>query len=156
MKQFKGPKYQRGFAFLAALALSVAAGSTALSIKSGKKAAKAQGRANEAQRKANRLRNKQAKRTFLRKFRQAQALALTSGIARGVGIESSGVQGVLSSEISQKNTALAEFKEADALGTAFTDAQTSASNNQFKAQAFSQVANFASSFLSFSGEPDGE
>ena len=138
------------------IALAISGISTALSIKSAKKGSKAQAAANEAQRKANRLRNKQAKRAFLRNFRQAQANAVSSAAARGIALESSGIQGVVSSERSQKITVLEEFKEADILGTEFAAAQSAASKASFKAGAFGQVASFASQFISFKPKTGGE
>ena len=135
---------------LAALGLAVA--STGLSISQGRKSSKAQKRANEAQRKINRLKNRQAKRAFLRNFRQSQAVALVQGIASGVGLESSIVQGTLASQGSQARTGLREFQTFNRLGAEFTSAQNAASSAAFKSQVFGQVASFASSFISFGGE----
>ena len=76
----------------------------------GNKARKAKKAANEAQLYMTRLKNRQAKRAFLRNFRQAQAQTLSAGIASGADITSSGIQGQMSSNISQARQALWEFK----------------------------------------------
>ena len=136
---------------LSAIALAVTAVSTVSSIKQGKKAVKGQKAANAATRKANQLRNKQAKRAFLRNFRQTQAVAISSAIASGVGLDSSLVQGTLSSEKTQAKTALREFKAFDELGATFTAATNRAASASFKSAAFGQVAGFASNFITFGG-----
>jgi len=127
------------------LGLFIAAASAVGSLVSGKKAKKAQKKANAAQRKINRLKNEQAKRAFLRKFRQQQAAALVSGVAAGVGIESSTVQGELSSGRSQRTTAVGEFGELDALGGAQEAAQNQAASANFQGSVFGAVGAFASS-----------
>jgi len=111
----------------------------------GRKAKKASKAANAAQRAINKLRNKQNKRAFLRNFRQAQAQALVGGVAAGVDVGSSTVQGALAGQESQKRTAVAEFAEGERLG----DVQTAAMNKQasanFAASVFGSVAGFAMS-----------
>ncbi len=137
---------------MGALTSLIASGvATVASHRQGKKATKASQAANEAQRKANKLRNKQAKRAFLRKFRQSQANIVVSSVAAGVGLESSAFQGSLSSEVSQRDTALREFKEADELGAEFTAQQNRATSASFRSQAFGAIGNFASQFISFAG-----
>lgn len=127
------------------ISLFIAAASTLGTILSGKKAKKASKAANAAQRKINRLKNEQSKRAFLRQFRQAQAAALVSGVASGVTIESSGVQGTLAGQFSQKETALSEFKQADDLGVAQQAAQNAQASANFAGSVFGSVAAFASS-----------
>ena len=111
----------------------------------GNKAKKASKRANAAQRAINKLKNKQAKRAFLRQFRQAQAAALVGGIAAGVDVSSSTIQGVLSSQGTQARTGVSEFAEGERLG----DVQTAAINKQasanFASSVFGSVASFAMS-----------
>lgn len=147
MKAFKGPKHQRGFFAIAALA--VAGLSTAGSIKAAGDAKDAAAGANKTQMKINRLRNAQAKRNFLRKFRQSQAATLSAGIASGAGLESSRVQGTTASQTAQAEVGLQEFAELDKLGAKHLGQSQSAANSQFKSAAFGQVASFASSFVSF-------
>ncbi len=111
----------------------------------GRKAKKAGKRANAAQRAMNKLKNKQNKRAFLRQFRQAQAAALVGGVAAGVDIESSGIQGTLASQKTQARVGVAEFAESERLG----DVQAAAINKQasanFAASVFGSVASFAMS-----------
>jgi hypothetical protein len=136
---------------LTTIAVGVAAVGVGASIVAGKKATKQQKKANAAQRKINQLKNKQAKRAFIRNFRQQQAIALTQGIASGVGLESSLVQGTMASQAAQAKTALREFKAFDSLGGEFTAATNRASSAAFKSAAFGQVAAFAGNFISFGG-----
>ena len=126
---------------------AVVVASTAYSISQGKKASKAQKQSNEAQRRINELRNKQNKRAFLRQFRQAQADALQSAVAAGVGLESSAFQGTRASQATQAETAVKEFKRMDELGAEQTAALNRASNAQFRSQVGSAVASFASQFV---------
>jgi len=113
----------------------------------GKKSSKAQAAANEAQRKINRLKNKQAKRQYLRQFRQAQADVYTAAVAANVGLESSAFQAIRSSHMAQRDTALREFKAFDALGGEQSAAMTRASNAAFRAQTYGTIAGFASGFI---------
>ena len=147
MKHFKGPSKQRGFIEFIALGVSLLgmAGSTS----QARKGSKAQKAANEAQRKINKLKNKQAKREFLRNFRQTQAIALSSAIGQGVGLESSGVQGTLASEKTQAKLALNEFNEFDKLGAEAAAAQNRAASASFKSGVYGQVSSFASQFVKF-------
>lgn len=119
------------------------------------KSSKAQKRANEAQRKINTMKNKQAKRQFLRQFRQAQAGALMSGIAGGVGLESSRVQGARASNLAQGGTAMREFAEMNALGGEMTSAMNAQSKYNAQAAAYGAVGQFASQFIDF-GTPGGD
>lgn len=134
---------------MSSLALGVAAVGTAKSINESKKARRAGRSAADAQKQINRLRNKQAKRQFLRNFRQAQAANITSSVASGVAIESSRFAGTRSSEISQRNVAVAEFAEADRLGETVINSQQAQSDATFRANRFATVANFATQFISF-------
>jgi hypothetical protein len=133
------------------IAGTAAVAGTAKSIIDAKKAKKAGKAANAAQVKANRLKNAQAKRAFLRSFQQAQAAALVSAISSGVGIESSVSQAGLSSLASQKATQIAEFKEFDKLGVAVASNRQAAAGFQASSATFGQVASFASKFVSFGG-----
>lgn len=136
-----------------AIAVGVAAVGTFASIRQAKKATAAGQDANEALRKANRLKNKQAKRAFLRNFRQAQANVLVSSVMAGVGLESSAFQGTLASEKSQRDLALKEFERADELGTEFLTAQNRQTSAQTRSSAFGSIAGFASSFIAFPPSP---
>ena len=132
-----------------AIATAVSVAGAASSYVQGKKAAKAQKNANNVQRDSNRLVNKQAKRQFLRNFRQSQANNIVAAVAAGVGLESSGVRGSLASERSQAQTALSEFDKQDELGTQFAGFQNKATNAAFRSATFGQISSFASSFVSF-------
>ncbi len=136
---------------LGVIAATAAVGSTALSINAAKKGSKAQREANAAQEATNRLRNRQAKRQFLRGFRQAQANTIIASVAAGVGIDSSAFQGTLQSEQSQRSTAVREFKEADDLGAEFASARDRATSASFRSNTFSTISNFATQFVSFGG-----
>lgn len=137
-------------AITSAIALGVSAVGAVSSYSAAKKATKQGKKANEAQRKANQLKNKQAKRQFLRNFRQAQAATVISSVMAGVGLESSAFQGTLASEQSQARLAVKEFKQADQLGSEFMVAQNKAASAAGRAQTFGQISQFASSFASFS------
>lgn len=143
-------------AVVSAAIAGVAAVGAYKSHKAGKKASKAQQAANEAQRKINKLKNFQAKRQFLRNFRQAQANVLTSAIAAGVGIESSAFQGTAQSQLSQRGTALADFAKMDELGGEQTAAMNAQSRATAKAQTWGAVSSFASSFISFPSGGGGD
>jgi predicted DsbA family dithiol-disulfide isomerase len=142
-------------AVMSAIALGVAAVGAVAGAKQAKKATKAGKRANEAQRKANQLKNKQAKRQFLRNFRQAQASTIISSVMAGVGLESSAFQGTLASEKSQARLAVREFAEADKLGAEFTQAQNQQASAAGRAQTFGAISSFASSFVGGFGQPKG-
>ena len=150
MKAFKGPKYQGGWVFAAISAVSAVAG-----LAKGRSATKNQKRANATQRKINELKNKQAKRAFLRNFRQAQGIALSSGIGAGVELGSSRTQATLASQSSQANIAIKEFKEFNRLGAEAQTFSDRASSASFASQAFGTVSTFASQFASF-GKEDGK
>ncbi len=111
----------------------------------GSKAKKASKRANRAQRAINKLKNEQSKRAFLRKFRQAQAAALVSGISSGVTTESSGVQGALASQATQASIAIAEFNQFDDLGAQQTAALSKQASANFAGSVFGSVTAFANS-----------
>ena len=150
--QFKGPQKQAGFWNFVAAGI---AGLTGIgSAISGRKAKKAQKRANDAQRKINRLKNFQAKRAFLRQVRQAQAANLTQGVAAGVGLESSRVQGTQSSQEAQMRSSVTEFGVMDKLGGEQTSALNKAAQRQYNAGLYSTASNFAMSFASFSAKPE--
>lgn len=134
---------------LAVAALAVSAVGTVGSIIQAKKGRKKGVAANEAQKKLNRKKNAQAKRAFLRQFQQAQAASLVAGIASGVGLESSIVQGQLASQATQAATAIKEFKEFDVLGAQVGDLRQAAASAASRSQTFGQVASFASQFISF-------
>ena len=121
----------------------------AVSIQQGARAASQDKAAGRAQAASNRLRNKQSKRQFLRAFRQGQADVLTGAVGANVDFESSAFQGQLASNISQKDTALTEFAEADRLGTEVISRQNKASSARFASGAAGSVGSFASQFITF-------
>jgi hypothetical protein len=130
-------------------ALAFSAVTTAVGIKKGRDAAKAQRRANDTQRAINRLQNKQNKRQFLRQYRQAQANALQAAVAANVGLESSAFQGMLQSRQAQAGTAVREFNEMDRLGGIQASAMDAQSKAQFQAGVAGAVGSFARSFIAF-------
>jgi len=143
----KGPKYQRGF--LGIVAAVIAGGSAVAGAAAGKKSSRAKRRANDAQRRINKLRNKQAKREFLQNFRQAQADAYSTAIAAGIGLESSALQGRLASQRAQADTSVAEFNRMDVLGAEITRNENKAARYDSQAQTWGAVASVASSFIAF-------
>lgn len=122
--------------------------------RASKKAAAAQEAANEAQRKINRLKNKQARRQFLRNYRQQAANTISGAIAAGVGLESSAFQGMTQSLKAQRNVALDEFYQMDQLGAEYTGYMNAASSRNAQAQRWGVVGGFAQQFISFSGSPN--
>ena len=132
------------------LVAAIVSGASALGgMRSARKATKAQQAMNEAQRKINRLKNRQAKRAFLRNFRQQQAMALQRSVAAGVGLESSAFQGQAASLGSQRALGLKEFAQMEALGAEYTAAQNAYSSRSAQAQRWSTVGSFAQQFISF-------
>jgi hypothetical protein len=132
---------------MAAITSAVIAGaSLAKSIHDGRKAKKAGRKANEAQRAQNRLKNKQAKRAYLRQFRQRQAAAIAGAVAANVGLESSAFQGQLSSVRTQAATGVREFAEADRLGMEQGAALQSQADARASSAMWGQVASFSSQF----------
>lgn len=127
------------------VATAIAAVAVVGSAVAGRKAKKASQRANAAQRKINKLKNAQAKRAFLRNFRQQQAAALVGAVAGGVDIASSGVQGTLASQATQASVGRTEFKQFDVLGGIQTDAFNAQANANFVGSVFGAVGAFASS-----------
>jgi len=125
--------------------------STVGAARQARKGVKAGKAANAAQLKATRLKNAQAKREFMRKFRQAQAANLTAGIASGVGLESSTVAGQAASFSTQAATALAEFKQFDELGAEVSAQRNRQASANAQAAVFGAVSSFASKFISFGG-----
>lgn len=136
-------------AISSAIALGVSAVSTVKGMKDAKDASKAQKQSNEAQRKITRLKNMQAKRGFLRQFRNVQSDAVMAGIGAGVDIGSSTVQGQLASSRTQAETSVREFGQMDDLGAEMTSAMNRASNKQYSAGVASAVGGFASGFVDY-------
>ena len=67
----------------------------------GNKARNKERRARQARAEIEKLRNYQARRDFLRKFTQAQAVSVIRGAAQGVDVTSSLIQGELASQETQ-------------------------------------------------------
>lgn len=132
-------------------AVAVAAVGAALQHKSASDAASKAKKGNKAVRAQNRLKNKQAKRAFLKNFRQAQATTLMESVASGAGLGSSRFQGTLASQKSQAFQAVDEFNEMDRLGGQVTKFQNQAQNDQLKAAGFGAVSSIALSFVGFGG-----
>ena len=124
-------------------------GGRGLGGREGARSSREEEAAGRAQAESNRLRNKQSKRQFLRAFRQGQADVLTGAVGANVDFESSAFQGQLASNISQKDTALTEFAEADRLGTEVISRQNKASSARFASGFAGRVGSFASQFLTF-------
>jgi len=132
-----------------------AVGGKIASARAARKASKAGKAANAAQLKATRLKNEQAKRQFMRKFRQAQAANLTAGIASGVGLESSTVAGQAASFKTQAGVALSEFKQFDELGAEVSRQRGIQASKNAQSAMFGAVSSFASKFISFGGGESG-
>lgn len=140
----------------AAITGAVIAGVSAVaSFSAARKGRKAQERANESQRRINRLRNMQAQRGFLRGFRQQYADVITAGLAQGVGLGSSTLQGVRSSLISQRDTSLGEFEKMDDLGAEMTAQLGQASKYQGLSSMYSTIGSVASSFIAAGAPKQG-
>ena len=129
-------------------AIGIAAVGTAVSIKGAMDAKKAGKAGAAAQTALNRLENEKNKRDWLRKFRQLQADSILQGVAAGVGLESSLVQGQLQSQSSQKTQGLSDFAEADRLGASIIASEQKAANARANAAIGGAVASFASQFIS--------
>ena len=136
-------------------ALVVTGVSAVASASASRKARKSQRRANDAQREQNRLKNFQAKRAFLRNFRQVQAQALMAPIAAGVGLESSLAQSQLQSQGAQARVASEEFLEMDELGGLYAAHMNSAARRQGQASIYGQIGNFAMQFAAFAPKGSG-
>lgn len=138
---------------MAAITSMVIAGASAVySGVQGRKASKAQKRANNAQRKINQMKNRQAERAFLRNFRQAQAGALASSVFQGIGLESSGVQGQVQGLKAQAGSALRDFNVMEGLGGEMTSQMNKASKYGYQSQLGSSISSVAMSFASFSAK----
>lgn len=109
---------------------------------SGRKSRKAQNAARRQQQQANRLKNLQSKREFLRNFRQQQAAAVASGIAGGT-TDSSISRATQSSQRAQASVAGAEFGELNRLGEAASANLNRAATQSYNAGIYGQLAGFA-------------
>lgn len=132
-----------------AVVTSVAAGYK--SQQAAKKSTRAQKDSNKLQREINKLKNLQAKRAFLRNFRQQQANVIAQSVAAGVGLDSSAFQGTLQSMQSQAGQSIREFARMDELGAAQTQAMNQISSANRQAQSWGAISQFAASFIGFSG-----
>ena len=133
--------------------IAVGVGAAGLQYSAGRKAAKNQRRANEATRQINRLRNRQAKRQFLKQFRQAQAATLVEGVAAGIGLGSSRVRGTTDSQSSQAFKAVEEFNEMDRLGGEAVRFNNAALARNVQASGFGALSRVAQNFIGFSFGP---
>ena len=134
-------------AVVTAIAAAVAIGAAVVANKRASSASKKRGKANDSRKAANELRNKQARRNFLRAFRQAQANTLTAGLAAGIGLESSAVQGRRGSEVSQATTGLEEFNQFDILGKQFAKFEKKAARRDVQSGTFSGISSIAQQFI---------
>lgn len=128
-----------------ALPLLVGAGLSIGSAILGNKSRKAQNRARAAQQQANRVRNFQAQRQFMRNFSIAQAEALARVIAGGADPSSSFAQATMSSQGTQVKTAQRDFAELSRLGESASANLNRAANASFGSGLFSTAASFAMS-----------
>lgn len=99
-------------------AFAVAAAAQGIKAIAGLGAAKKRKRAAKLQQQITAISNKQRRRAFLQRFRQAQADALSASVASGAGLESSAVRGTLASQRTQRNVAEGEFVDQARLGAA--------------------------------------
>lgn len=88
-------------------------------------------RAVKLQRTIRAISNVQRKRAFLNRFRSAQAETLIAGVASGAGLESSGVQATLASQVTQRNIGVSEFEEQQRLSQRATQELASAESLDF-------------------------
>lgn len=102
-------------------------------------------RAARLQRRITRIRNRQARRQFLKNFRRRQAELLLEGSREG-GFESSRFQGTRASLQTTGDVFLSEQEEQTRLGRRAGSALDSASRNEQVAGVFGGIANAAGSF----------
>ena len=105
------------------------------------KAKKAQKSANKMQRKINKLQNAQAKRDFLRQYRQQIMNVLSAGVAAGIGLESSVVQGSRSGTESQMRQGVAEFEAMERFGGLQWKYMNQVASHQFRSNFYMAHAN---------------
>lgn len=144
MKPFNGPKHQRGFIGLIATGVSLVASKV-----QADKAEKKGKRANAAQKKANKILNRQKRRKFIRQFRQGQADAYSSTIASGADFESSRAKGARSTAAAQLNQGLREAEQLEELGSQVGDLRQGQASSSARSAQYGQLASFASQFISF-------
>lgn len=123
----------------------VSAVSAVAGLISGKKAADKNKDANKLQAEINKFKNRQEIRAFLRNYRAQQANVLASGVAAGLGIESSLVQGAQSSLQTQAQTSVNEAEKLSNMGAQVGGLRASAAKYNFNAGLFNIGAQFASS-----------
>ena len=128
-----------------ALGLAIGIVGTLLSARSSRKASKQQQKANKARADIQRIKNKQAKRNFLKSFRLQQASAVVGGVAAGVDVESSRVQAQLASGQTQRRIGLQEFEQQEKLATTANIAEEASASRIRQAGVFGAVASFAQS-----------
>lgn len=133
------PRKQAGF--LQLLGLGFAAGTALL----GNKTRTAQNRARRDQQQANRVKNFQAQRQFMRNFKAAQAEALARGVAGGADVSSSFTQATKASQATQAETASRDVGELSRLGESASAQLNRAANASFASGLLSTASSFAMS-----------
>lgn len=105
------------------------------------KAKKAQKSANKMQQKINKLQNAQAKRDFLRQYRQQLMNILSAGVAAGIGLESSVVQGARSGTEAQMRQGVFEFELMDKWAVAQGKYLNQVASHQYRSNFYMAHAN---------------
>ena len=133
------PKKQAGF-----IAEAFALGSAAVSIFKGNEARKSQNEARQAQQQINALKNIQAFRVYMNRFRLANATAKAQALIGGAQ-DSSFAQATQASQQAQARVAGGEFGKMTQLGGEASSALNAAANANMVAGIASQVSQFAQS-----------
>lgn len=143
------------------LATGLAAGGSAYQYEAGKKQERAQRRAEKRQAESNRINKARSdveralsRRRAVGQARQAQALNMASGLAAGIGQQSSALQGVnsavgsnLTRSVSQANRAATTGQQTFDLANASALDINKANRSAARMNMYSSWANRASSFL---------
>jgi hypothetical protein len=124
-------------------AFAIAAAAKVISLGLSFGARKKRKRAARLQQQIQAISSRQRRRAFIRRFREAQAAALVSGVASGAGLESSAVAGTIASQRTQRGVAEGEFIDQSRLSAAAGSSLQRAGNLEFAAGAFDVGASFA-------------
>jgi len=135
-----------------AIQFAAAAVLTGLSLFAKGSAARRRRQAGRLQREIRLISRVQQRRQFVNRFRQAQAEALSGGVATGAGLGSSAVQGILASQATQFGVATGEFEEQVRLEARAGQRLASAQRFEAGAGVLQAGASFALAFPKGGGE----
>lgn len=130
----------------ATIGLVTSIGSKVLGGLFGNSARKARRRAARARAEIERLRNFQARREFLQKFREAQAASIVRGAAQGVSVESSLIQGELSSQETQARVGTMEQDRMNTLANVANANLEKAGRYNFASDLFSTAGSILDAY----------